>query len=85
MQWNFIDWQDGILHLVCKTPVTNPFLIEMFQPALTCVKEVHFYSDIIPAIESFEQYANVPVSQRIDAFIESPGSRISLDSSKFND
>ncbi|XP_055309442.1 uncharacterized protein LOC129573174 [Sitodiplosis mosellana] len=70
--------ESEILHLVSKTAVTNPYLIEIFQPAFTFVKETHFYSDIIPAIEIFETMKNVPKTDRIDAFIPCPGSRISL-------
>lgn len=64
-----------------KTPVTNPFLIKLFQPAWTFVKEVRFYTDIIPTIEQFEQDTNVPENERMDAFFRYFGSRISLDPS----
>lgn len=76
--------QKKIVHLVAKSAVTNPYLIEIFQPSLTFVKENHFYSDIIPALEIFQQNSNVPHSQQIDAFIRCPGSRISLNSSKIS-
>ncbi|XP_055295161.1 uncharacterized protein LOC129564935 [Sitodiplosis mosellana] len=67
-----------LLHLVAKTAVTNPYLVDIFQPALTFVKETHFYLDVIPAIEHFERISNVPECDRIDAFIRCFGSRISL-------
>lgn len=67
---------------MAKTAVTNPYLVEIFQPSITFVKENHFYSDIIPALEIFQQSANVPKHERIDAFIKCPGSRISLDPSR---
>lgn len=73
--------QSNTLHLVTKTAVTNAYLIDIFQPSLTFVKEVHFYSDIIPAIESFEEIADVPENERIDTFIQCFGSRISLETS----
>lgn len=44
--------------------------------------EVHFYSDIIPAIEKFEQSSNIPESDRIDAFVRYFGSRLSLNNGK---
>lgn len=69
---------------MCKTPVTNPHLIEMFQPNITCVKENRFYSEIIPAIELFERILNSPNRSRTDAFIRCRGSRISLNSSKLD-
>lgn len=53
----------------------------MFKPALTFVKEINFYSNIIPAIKHVEEIANAPQNERIDAFIHHFGSRISLDPS----
>lgn len=79
-----LHFQDEVLHLVSKCAVTNPYLIEIFQPAFTFIKETHFYSDIIPAIEMFEIMRNVPTGDRIDAFIQCTGSRISLNPSKFD-
>lgn len=73
------------LHLVCKTTITNPYLVEMFQPDITFVKEAHFYSDIIPALEQFQEESKVPYADRIDAFIRCLGSRISLNTSKCYD
>lgn len=70
------------MHLVVKTPVTSPYLAELFKPAISFVKEVRFYSDIIPAVENFEIASNVPIDERLDAFIQCSGWRISLDSSK---
>lgn len=75
--------QTETLHLVSKSSVTNPYLIEVFQPAFTFVKETHFYSDIIPALEHFQRVSNVPETDRIDAFIRCLGSRISLDPSEY--
>lgn len=66
------------MHLVTKTAVTNPYLVSIFQPSVTFVKEIRFYSDIIPAIEAFEQISNVMESECVDAFIRCFGSRISL-------
>lgn len=71
-----------VLHLVAKTSVQNPFLVKVFQPALSFVKEAYFYSDIIPSIERLGQAAKVPDDERIDTFINCLGSRISLDPSK---
>lgn len=66
--------------MVSKTAVMNPYLIEIFQPAITFVKEIRFYSDIIPAVQEFEILSNVPSEKRLDAFITHIGSRISLKS-----
>lgn len=76
------DLQVESLVLVTKTAVSNPYLVDIFQPALTFVKEASFYSDIIPAIEEFECASNVPRKERIDAFIKCFGSRISLNPGK---
>lgn len=76
--------QTETLHLVVKLSVTNPYLIKIFQPSVTFVKETHFYSDIIPAIKYFQQISNVAKNDLIDAFIRCPGSRISLNPSTFN-
>lgn len=73
--------QSETLHLVSKTTITNPYLIEMFQPSLTFVKEAHFYSNIIPALEYFQQISHVPETEKINAFIRYSGSRISLNPS----
>lgn len=72
------------MHLVVKTPVTSPYLAELFKPAISFVKEVRFYSDIIPAVKQFEQESNIPEDERLDAFIQCLGWRISLDPSKFH-
>lgn len=40
--------------------------------------EAHFYSSNIPALETFERNANIPMNERIDAFIPCIGSRTSL-------
>lgn len=55
----------------------------MFQPALTFVKEARFYSNIIPALEQFQETSKVPETDRIDAFIQCFGARLSLNPSKF--
>lgn len=44
----------------------------------TFMKEINFYSDIIPAIEQFQEIVKIPKSERIDAFIRYFGSRLSL-------
>lgn len=72
------------INLVVKTPVTSPYLAELFKPAISFVKEVRFYSDIIPAVEQFEQASNVPEIERLDAFIQCLGWRISLDPSRLH-
>ncbi|XP_031633861.1 uncharacterized protein LOC116347425 [Contarinia nasturtii] len=70
--------ENDIYNVVIKTPVTNPILAKVFKPAVTFVKEVRFYTDIIPALEQFEEIANVPLEERLDAFIPSLGWRFSL-------
>lgn len=45
-------------------------------------KEAHFYSNIIPALERFEEAANVPETERIDAFARYFCSRLSLNPGK---
>lgn len=42
------------------------------------MKEINFYSEIIPAIEQFQEIVKIPKSERIDAFIRYFGSRLSL-------
>lgn len=76
--------QSESLQLVVKTPVIGAYLTELFKPAISFVKEVRFYSDIIPAVEQFEQASNVPQDERLDAFIKCLGWRISLDPSKLD-
>lgn len=61
--------------LVCKT------MIGPNQDPKQFLKELHFYSEIIPAIERFERDANVPQTERIDAFVPYVGSRSSIDPS----
>lgn len=41
--------------------------------------EMHFYSDIVPAIEQFEQSKNIPETDRVNAFAQYFGSRLSSD------
>lgn len=74
-------FQSETLHLVSKAMITNPYLVEMFQPTITFIKEANFYSIIIPALDHFQQVSNVPETKRIDAFIRYVGSRFSLDPS----
>lgn len=45
--------------------------------------EIHFYSDIVPAIEQFEQNSNVPEIERIDAFVRYFGARLSMNPGEF--
>ncbi|XP_031638778.1 uncharacterized protein LOC116350921 [Contarinia nasturtii] len=71
-------YSNKIYSLVVKTPVLNVVLAEYFNPAVTFVNEVRFYTDIIPALEQFEEIANVPLKERLDAFIPCLGSRFSL-------
>lgn len=70
--------------MVVKTPIQNEYLAAIFMPELSFVKEVRFYSDIIPAIELIQQTANVPEDERLDVFIQCLGSRISLNPGKLN-
>lgn len=70
--------------MVSKTSVIDPSYVEVFQPSITFVKETRFYSDIIPTLKHFEEISNIPHVDRIDAFFEYVGSRISLDPSKYN-
>lgn len=42
------------------------------------MNEIHFYSDIIPAIEQFQVIVNMPDNEKIDAFLRYFGSRMSL-------
>lgn len=67
------------MHLVIKTPITSAYLAAFFNPAVTFVKEVRFYSDIIPVLEQFEKSANVSEQEKLNAFIRCLGWRISLD------
>lgn len=78
-----MNWFDKVktIRLVCKTPITNPYLVEVFQPKISFVKEVRFYTDVADAIEQFENVYSVPSADRIDSLIRCLGARISLDSS----
>lgn len=71
------------MHVVAKTAITNPYLVKLFQPSVSFVKEAHFYSDVIPAMTHFEESLNVPEEERINAFIRCLGSRLSLNPSKY--
>lgn len=79
----FLNFQNEVLHLIAKTVIVNPLWNEMFQPFMSFEKEAHFYTEIIPIIEQFEQNANVPQDERIDMFIRCFGCRTSLDPSKY--
>ncbi|XP_055321212.1 uncharacterized protein LOC129577737 [Sitodiplosis mosellana] len=68
------------MQLVVKTSVLDPYWAAVFKPELSFVKEVHFYANIIPAIQQFEQCTNVPEAERLNVFIQCLGSRISLNS-----
>lgn len=45
-------------------------------------KETHFYTDIVPVFKHFEELENIPQIDRIDAFLQYFGSRLSLNPSK---
>lgn len=79
---NLIYLQSVTFHLVTKTLITDPLWNGVLQPYLSFLKEAHFYSDVIPAIEQFERDANVPEAERVNAFIRFFGCRLSLDTSK---
>lgn len=79
---NIIYLQSVPLHLVTKTLITDPLWNGVLQPYVSFLKEAHFYSDVIPAIEQFERDANVQEAERINAFIRFFGCRLSLDTSK---
>lgn len=68
-----------VLELVVKTPVTDEYLVTIYSPAITCVKENAFYSEFIPAMKQLQDEAKVPESEQINCFIEYVGSRLSLD------
>lgn len=70
--------EPDVLQLVAKSPVTNKYLMTIYLPAITCVKENAFYSDFIPAMKQLQKEANVPDSKQINGFIEYVGSRRSL-------
>lgn len=44
------------------------------------MNELHFYTDIIQAIEQFEVDVNMPENEKINAFARYYGSRLSLNS-----
>lgn len=70
------------MELVCKTVIMSPDPVDIAKKSSQVFKEMHFYSDIIPAIEQFEQITNVPTTERIDAFVKCFGSRMSSNPSK---
>lgn len=67
-----------VLELVVKTPVTDEYLVSIYLPAVSCVKENAFYSQFIPAMKQLQIEANVPETKQINGFIEYIGSRHSL-------
>lgn len=67
------------VQLVIKKMLPGPVTIDN---ANQFSKEVHFYADIIPALEQSEKAANIPESERIDAFPRYFCSRLSLNSGK---
>lgn len=73
-----VQFQIETLHLVCKT--MNSGLVSSKQ-SIQFSNEMHFYADILPAIQQFEQSKNIPENERIDAFVRYFGSRLSLNSS----
>lgn len=64
------------MHLVCKSVITNSYLVDLFQLGSTFFKEAQFYAKIVPTIEQFEEDMNI--SNKLDLFIKCVGSRISL-------
>ena len=40
--------------------------------------EINFYSEIIPAMEEFQEIVKMPENEKIDAFLQYFGSRMSL-------
>lgn len=75
----FLQAKPEVLELVVKTPVTNEYLVSIYLPAISCVKENAFYSEFIPAMKQLQNEAGVPGSKQINGFIEYVGSRLSLD------
>lgn len=63
------------LHLVVKAMLPGPVSVKESKKFL---KEVHFYSNIVPTLEQFEASANIPETERIDAFARYFCSRLSL-------
>lgn len=51
--------------MVIKRMLPGPVTVDN---AKQFAKEVHFYSDIIPALEEFEKISNIPETERFDAF-----------------
>lgn len=67
------------LQLVFKTTLSGSISARKLKQFW---KEVHFYLDIIPAVQQFEEVANIPETERIDAFARHFGSRLSIDPGK---
>lgn len=72
-----------VLELVVKTPVTDEYLVSIYLPAISCVKENAFYSQFIPAMKQLQIEAKVPETKQINGFIEYIGSRLSLEAGMF--
>lgn len=74
-----LNFQIEMLQLVCKRTPGGSISASHSKQFLN---EIYFYSNIIPAIKKFEEDSNIPHTERIDAFVQYFGSRLSLDSSK---
>lgn len=55
------------------------FVVGPYSPlqSLMFTNEIHFYTDILEALKRFEETANIPQNERIDAFARYFGSRLS--------
>lgn len=76
---NLLHLQVQTLQLVCKIALKD---VDVVKQSERFVKEINFYSNIVPAIKQFERNANIPKYKRIDAFVRFFGSRLSLDPRK---
>lgn len=63
--------------------MSDPNYVDIFQPAITFVKENHFYSVIVPILKKLQDISNVPENERNNSFIRYYGSRISLNPGNF--
>ncbi|XP_055309477.1 uncharacterized protein LOC129573196 isoform X1 [Sitodiplosis mosellana] len=78
----------GVLHFVDiklaaqndsdQTPITRQISVK--NPIVSLIREIHFYSYIIPAVEQFERMSNISQADRLNAFFRYYGSRTSLKS-----
>lgn len=71
--------QTEVLELVAKTVVTNEYLVSIFQPTITSIKENAYYSKLIPAMKKIQDEHNIPESKQINIFVKCIGCRHSLD------